>query len=393
MGVGPLDFPECYDQDTIQHLQATAEQIRVPTSLVENGDYIWPYADAYADLTTGNLLDGYAWFFARGYDLAIFPVSRLHVNRPAFFPGAVAFYPPGVASLTDLSVVPNRENAEAVAERCSFSSGVTVDLLGMQSLVVVPCRVDWRVLDDSSHEMQMEMIREFSEKIDLTCMNFLRYRLCHIEPIEGLPGHAGQIDDNPMIAGAVIYNHGQGQARAFGGAAFSHVLTRGLGLTLRQLEWNEFPASGEVGNIAQHALSLHTALLESSNPTSRFIQALSLLEFLASPDEYQKFKDVKKVIARYVARDRTQYHRILDRFPELTSKSDTSTGRNIGYRTRVVHMGERIEQVVPASESRKELFLELDGYIRPVMDHMIEHSEMDWQDYLRIRETLRPFAN
>jgi hypothetical protein len=121
------------------------------------------------------------------------------------------------------------------------------------------------------------------------------------------------------------------------------------------------------------------------------MQALSLLEFLAYPDEYRKFEDVKKVIARHVARDPTDYQRILDRFFELTGKRDPDTGRFIGYRTRVVHMGERVERLVPDPQARGQLFLELDGYIRPVIDHMIAHSDMRFEDYLKVRDTLRPF--
>jgi len=121
------------------------------------------------------------------------------------------------------------------------------------------------------------------------------------------------------------------------------------------------------------------------------MQALSLLEFLAYPDEYQRFEKVKKVIARYVAREPNEYQRILDRFYELTSKTDPGSGRIIGYRTRVVHMGERIEKLVPNPGARKQLFVELDGYIRPVIGHMITHSDLSFEAYLQQRNALRPF--
>src|SRR5204862_915963 len=143
------------------------------------------------------------------------------------------------------------------------------------------------------------------------------------------------------------YNGARHEARVIGGAAFTRYLTRGLGLPLDQFEWDSFPQDGESGQIVQHALSLYSSLLGSDNPTARFMQALGLLEFLAYPDEYQKFEKVSKVIARYVAREPTEYQRLLARFIELTGKKDADTGRIIGYRTRVVHMGERIEQLVP----------------------------------------------
>jgi hypothetical protein len=124
------------------------------------------------------------------------------------------------------------------------------------------------------------------------------------------------------------------------------------------------------------------------------MQCLALLEFLADPNDYRRFKDVAKIIARYVARTDTEYTRLLDRFFELTGKKDADTGQIIGYRTKVVHMGERIETLVPDPRARSELFLELDAYIRPVIDHMIEHSEMRFEEeYLDVRDALRPFEH
>jgi hypothetical protein len=71
------------------------------------------------------------------------------------------------------------------------------------------------------------------------------------------------------------YNAAGQHARIIGGAAFTHFITRGLGLPIEELPSDVFPVDGEVGHIAQHALSLYTALLEANNPTLKFIQALS----------------------------------------------------------------------------------------------------------------------
>ena len=86
-----------------------------------------------------------------------------------------------------------------------------------------------------------------------------------------------------------------------------------------------------------------------------------------------------------------QYNALLDRFHAATGKKD-SEGRIVGIRTRVVHKGERIETAVPDARDRQELFRELDGYLRVVIDHMIAHSEMSLEEYLDFRQaTLRPF--
>lgn len=195
-----------------------------------------------------------------------------------------------------------------------------------------------------------------------------------------------------MMAGAMFYDDEHRESNIIGGDAFTHLVTRGLGMCLNEIELHDFPKDGEVGHIVKHAVSLYSAILETSDPTAQFIQCLVLLEFLAFPDEWRNFVAVKKVIARYVARTRSEYERLLDRFFELTGKKDQNSGKIIGYRTRVVHMGERIEHLVPDPSARKKLFIELDGYIRPVIEHMIDHSNMRFEEeYLPVREGLRPF--
>ena len=194
-----------------------------------------------------------------------------------------------------------------------------------------------------------------------------------------------------MMSGALLYNAARMHARIIGGAAFSHFVTKGLGLPIEPVDFNSFPQEGEVGHIVRHALSLYSGLLEANSATSKFIQALLLLEYLADPDNYQKFKEVKKIVARYVASGPKEYERVLARFEELTHKEDPNSKMEVGFRTRIVHLGDRLENLVPESDDRQRLFEELDGYIRPIIDHMISHSSLDFEAYLKIRDQLRPF--
>jgi hypothetical protein len=393
LGVGPHDFPaEEDEQQAAIDPPVASEEGPVSEDLQPDREQEgWPYEAVYESVMDGDLLPAFEWFLNRGENLAVMPISRLHVEGTTVFPGAITFYPPGQADLDKLNLIPNREDTTSLSEHCSATSGITQEILDHHALVVFPCRFDWEVFRRSSHKAHLDFIRWMSEEIDRSCLDFVRYKSCRLDRFDDLPAHAGQVASNHMMAGALLYSGVVREARIIGGAAFTHYLTPGLGLPLDQLEWDAFPKDGEVGQIVNHALSLYSALLESGNPTARFMQALTLLEFLAFPDEYRKFEDVKKVIARYIAHDPTEYQRILDRFFELTGKKDPDTGRIIGYRTRVVHMGERVERLVPDPQARSQLFVELDSYIRPVIDHMAAHSEMRFEDYLRVRDTLRPF--
>ena len=43
---------------------------------------------------------------------------------------------------------------------------------------------------------------------------------------------------------------------------------------------------GEVGAVARHALRMYSEVLEASTETSRFIQMMTLIEFLAAPNDF-----------------------------------------------------------------------------------------------------------
>jgi hypothetical protein len=96
---------------------------------------------------------------------------------------------------------------------------------------------------------------------------------------------------------------------------------------------------------------------------------------------------------RYVATTREEYARILERFLELSGKKDPTSQRITGYRTRIIHIGERLDAMIPNPDNRRKLFEELDGYIRPIIDHMITHSQLDLAEYLELRDKMRPFES
>jgi hypothetical protein len=339
----------------------------------------------------GNILRECGLWLAPGVHLALMPIPRVTLDSPLIFPGHTIFYPPGVADLASLNLLPNDAKTRSLAERLSVASGIDLQTIDQHATVALPVRFDWEALFRLDHQSHMEFIRSLSEAVDDACLNLIRYRLCRIEPVDVLPGRAGQIDNNHMMSGALLYNAARQQGRIIGGAAFTHFITRGLGLPIEAIESEAFPTDGEVGHIAKHSLSLYTALMEANNPTAKFVQGLALLEFLADPHEYRKFEDVKKTVARYVARTQEEYMRLLERFLELTGKKDPRTQQIIGYRSRIVHIGERLDKIIPNPRDRRRLFEELDTYIRPIIDHMITHSHLNFEQYLEIRDKLRPF--
>jgi hypothetical protein len=381
LGVGPNDFP--VNAEVSASNADDSHRAVVLEAFAESGPVINRDDD---------LLAAYGPWLEAGCHLAVMPVARIHIEWGArYFLFGHAFYPAGGVDLTSLNVIENRADTGKLSEFQAEASGVTAEVIGKHHVVIFPCRFDWADFERSSHDVQLDLLRSLSAHVDRSCLDFIRYSLCQLGLQDTLPARAGQLDSNPMMSGVILYNHALRESRVIGGAAFHRMTTRGIGLVLDQLELDHFPGDGEVGKIVQHALTLFTAMLEASDETAMFMQALGLLEFLAYPDEYRKFEDVKKVIARYVARDASEYQKLMDRFFELTGKKDANTGKIIGFRTQVVHMGERIERLVPRPSNRRALLRELQLYIGKVIDHMVAHSELTFEDYLKVRETLKPF--
>ncbi|MCQ0166078.1 hypothetical protein DN388_03835 [Pseudomonas sp. S12(2018)] len=236
----------------------------------------------------------------------------------------------------------------------------------------------------------MDMIVKISEIVDGLCYDFINYLGCRLEHLasETKPALPGQLTSKSMMSAAVLVKSDAMDSVLLAGAAFSQINTKGLGLDLRQPEWDQFPKDGEVGKIVTHALSLYAQMLQTQSATSRFVQALSLIEFLVYPDDYEKFTKVKTVVSRYMADGLEARKRVLDRFEILTSKTDKVTREQLGLRTRIVHIGARLEQLVKSRSERQELFAELDGYIRTMIDHMIKHSHLSSAEYEVVKSNM-----
>lgn len=381
LGVGPMD-------DTgLEIPPRTVEtcdfQLEVPHNQFRVGPFelTWPFHEEkyYARFWQGDLATAYEWFFDSGWHLALLPITRVTALRPVFFPNGGAIYPVSGVRLDDLHPVHNSADSDSHPERCSAASGLTIDALQQTAVVVVPVRLEWGSLVRGSHREHLSAIRRLSELVDRTMLDFCRFQFCRLHRPDGLPAHAGQIKHQSQMAGALIYNHSLRESRLFGGAAFTHALTSGIGMPLTQLEFDQMPLDGEVGHIVDHGLSLYGSLLEASSETSKFTQAIALLEYLAFPGEYRPLQKVRAVVVRCVAGTPQEREWLTERFKNVLFGPE-------GYRTHIVHNGKRLDQLVPNARERVELLCELDSYIRAMLGDMIVNSTMRWQEYADSRK-------
>lgn len=361
LGVGPLDIPEAYGEEPF---------VADP-----------PNQESDEAAEEGDLVARYRRYLNDGCHLVVMPISRVHIEwSPITYRDLVTFFPPGCADLDALNIVENSADSGSLAEACSALSGITEELLCELPLVVFPCRLNWQTLRQAGHNEHEEMIRTLAESVDRSCLNFIRFKLCRIDLPDTLPGRAGQTN-HPMMDGACIYNHSLCEARIIGGDVHSHLITRGLGLSLDSIEVGDFPKEGEVGNIVEHALGMYSAIQEADSPTTKFMLITNLFEYLAFPDEFRPLKKVRAVVVRYAARTPQQREQLTNRFKNDFFGLD-------GYRTRIVHKGQRLEQILPSPQQRKALFGELEGYLHRMIDDMVRHSELSWSEFLDHRKTI-----
>lgn len=117
------------------------------------------------------------------------------------------------------------------------------------------------------------------------------------------------------FTGALIFNIDDYESYIIAGSVVTHAVVKGVGLELnlngiRKECEAALNTVGEVGAIAKMALAMHTAFLETNNPTTQFVKAMTLLEFLAYPDKYRTFEFVREEITPHIAKDYNDYLRL-----------------------------------------------------------------------------------
>lgn len=371
------------DLDEATNTSAAEINLRYPTE-----HRTWYDNNNIEKIDLGNFRLGYKDYIADDCHIVILPLSRVVTEKTIFLPCGVLIYPESRLKLSDLNISNNSLSQSSSLQ--TKLSGITVNTFNSHPLIVLPLKFNWAYIQNCDHDSHMEIVSTISEGIDILCFDFLKYKHCGLSyiPDQSLPSSPGQISSNSMMSGAIFLKEDSTESIIIGGEVFTHKITKGLGLVLQQPEWDCFPQDGEIGRIVIHALSLYSQMIQTQSSTSRFIQSLSLLEFLAFPTEYKNFKKVKSVISKYVASSPKGRKVILDRFEELTSKIDQDTKKQIGLRTRIIHIGGRLERLLPSRIDRERLFKELDGYLRCVIDHMIQYSYMSLKEYDEVKERL-----
>jgi hypothetical protein len=315
------------------------------------------------------------------------PIGRLRFDEELEGPNGVIFYPADSVDFHELRVVsdPDREledfwyrqSSSDLGGFTSATSGINAE--GLQSVPLIARMIDlnWSSFLSMSPTDHIDLLKKLTGSFE-EAMDLVRYSGGRLDLPETLPGRPGLVPNSEGFSAALLYNFQEHESYIVAGRHLITAVIAGIGLELE--DWAPYPTlnCGEVGNVVRRALSLYSRALEGSDNTIKFIQVMSLLEFLAMPGEYRGSDGVRQTVAIHVANTKGEYHGLSQRLKNLQS-AKTPDGRQIGYRTRVVHCGERVEDILAPGERLVDLFRELDSYIHKIMDFLITKAGVPWE--------------
>jgi hypothetical protein len=321
--------------------------------------------------------------------LILMPLARLiSDDQITFDNGRIVLYPPAVEwehlniqdPLRLLESIEGAESSLGWSQNASTRLGIA-DLEPL-ALCAQIMPIDDVLFHSGNHKYHAQLIRDAADRIE-ELLDIVRFEQCRIRVPEGLPGRAGLIPTS-MFSAAVVYMPWSSTGLMIGNSIETHAIVGGIGIDAYSGHYMPV-AGGEVAMLLRRGLAMFSEFLTAGRQTQQFMLGISLLEFLASPDEYTKMNDVKREIASLVATDKIEYHRICDRFRKLTSED----GNSAGLRTQIVHFGRTFEDIVTDREQRLAVLEELEHYAGCCLQYMFDCKDETWDSFVQRRSGKR----
>lgn len=219
-------------------------------------------------------------------------------------------------------------------------------------------------------------------------LNIFKYIYCNLDKSSLLTQKAGYI--NNIYSGALIYYPHLGMSDYLREKYKVNNEFIGKGLIVELKEIKEIldkhtvildRSCGEVGNIIKHALQLYANIVEASSNTNKYVQALSLIEYLTNPFEFEKMKKLKGHVIAFSVDNKKSYHELSERFKFLTGLKDEQ-GIEIGLRTNIVHNGKLLEQMLDKPHEPEFIIKELQYYICNYLEVCFESYKESWEKFI-----------
>lgn len=330
--------------------------------------------------------------------LVLLPLSRIEILNNIHTP-EFSIFCPGELDIDKISIPTLIEDSNKFVKDIdkinninfrnfiTYSTQITIEVFKEKPILILRDNIPFDTYINLNQIEDAELIRSYSNKAE-SIMDVIKFRFCNYTVTELLPSKAGQW--NNKYSTALVYfptnRLGFFQARD----VELKSIVKGIGLSIDkgahlEVQYHTlfYKKLDETGNIAKHALRLNTMILESDDDTNKFVQIMTLLEFIGEPYKYEKFKQLKSKLIALIANNKTEFHQLSSRFKELTAGLEDS---NIpGIRTSIIHNGKRIEEIISSKEDRIKLFKELEQYVRINIEYMIENCHLTWEEFDNLR--------
>jgi hypothetical protein len=334
-----------------------------------------------------------------GMTLCLLPVPRIKIENESILLDKFRLYPCGEIDLDSLRIVsyPKQEFEDIEAkfkfevdgrqviqvqqpELTWYQSGatkITPADFNQHALIAFASDLKMDRIFEGNHEVHKKIIADHAYEAE-RAMDTVRFDFCRMDLPATLPGRVGTLGIGSSFSTELFYSLVDHESYILGCENVTHLISCGLGLEFESSPSIQNIGSGEVGHIVRRALAMFSEALESNSETDKFVRAMSAIEFIAGGGEYLNMKKVKTQIGAHCASDKADYLSICKKFHRLTSITEEGTGLQLGYRTLIVHMGKRLEQIIESTVERKKLFQELQHYISKSIDDLLQFSNDSW---------------
>lgn len=312
--------------------------------------------------------------------LVIIPVGKFNISNK-YQIGDITIYPIGTVNTEEL-----------FETKLDFDFAEVKEDFFNSALIVFPVTIHKEhPFGNFTVEQKNQVLNSNLSKAE-EILNIFKYIYCNLDKTSVLTQKAGYI--NNIYSGVLIYYPHLGMSDFLKEKYKVNKEFIGKGLIVELKEIKEILDKhtvildrncGEVGNITKHALQLYANIVEASSYTNKYVQALSLIEYLTNPFEFEKMQKLKGHVIAFSVDNKKSYHELSERFKFLTGLKDEQ-GIEIGIRTNIVHNGKLLEQMLNKPYEPEFMIKELQYYICNYLEVCFESYQESWEKFIEKRE-------
>ncbi|MGF1903468.1 hypothetical protein [Aliivibrio sifiae] len=279
-------------------------------------------------------------------------------------------------------------NGRSIREVSTTLSGIRKSVFTESDLAIFSFDPDlFRVFEH--HDIDMLFLKSLSDRV-FNSLNVIRFLHCDLFVPDKLPHIPGYWQKSDGFMGACICCPNQ-VPEIIAGQQAGGMLSSGLGIGLESddtlgMEGHPFvtsiepdePSRNEVGQIIEHSLKLYNRAMYANSDTLKFINIMALFEYLGTGDRYTNFKQVRPKLQSHIARNVKEYEELSEFFQRLTGLKEN--GVNLGYRTRIIHEGALLEDIIPLKAEREKLFRDLTKFVQYIIRGMYPYADKPLQE-------------